>query len=355
MPRFRTMKTVVKSFLFFLAMGIGFSSSAQDIHFTQFNMSPLTLNPANTGGHDGLWRANAIYRNQWNSVTVPFITFGGSFDAPIMKALGDDNYLAAGVQFFNDQAGDGNLQQTAFLASLAYHLTLDDDSKTRLSLGMQGGYHSLSVDLANLYWGDEFFNGGFQPGTTGEFLDPKHNYFTANAGLKWSHTLKDDKLAYFIGASAFNLNQPRISFLTKANNEVGLDIRLSTQAGLIWNLGENNQLSLKPAFMYQTQSSAQEMVAGMEIRYVIDPNALSALAPAVFVGGYTRMDDNGSILATAGLEWNSFRVGVGYDYMGNKQNLGAVSNYGGFEIAFQYIMANALDRFRNVSYPCARF
>ena len=353
MPRFRTMKFTAKSFLFLVALCIGYTSSAQDIHFTQFNMSPLTLNPANTGGHDGLWRANAIYRNQWNSVTVPFVTFGASFDAPLMKALGDDNYLAAGVQFYNDQAGDGNLTQTAFLASLAYHLTLDDESRTRLSLGMQGGYHAMSIDLMNLYWGDEFFGGGFNPGTTGEVLDPKYNYFTANVGLKWSHTLIEEKLAYFIGASAFNLNQPRISFLTKANNEVGLDMRLGGQFGLQWNL--TDQLQIKPAFMYQTQSSATEMVGGMELRFVVDPNSLTALAPAVFLGGYTRLDDNGSILATVGMEYKSFRVGVAYDYMGNKENLGRVSNYGGFEIALQYIMANELDRFRNVSYPCARF
>lgn len=347
------MKSIVKSFLFLAAMGIGLSSNAQDIHFTQFNMSPLTLNPANTGGHDGLWRVNGIYRNQWNSVTVPFVTFGASFDAPLFKALGEDNYLAAGLQFYNDQAGDGNLQQTSVQASLAYHLTLDDDSRTRLSLGMQGAYNAMSVSIANLYWADEFFNGGFQPGTTTEFLDPKQSYFTANVGLKWSHAVSD-RIAYFVGASAFNLNQPKFSFLNKANNEVGLNIRLNGQAGMIWNLTE--QLQLKPAAMYQTQSSAQEIVAGMELRYVIDPSALSALAPAVFIGGYTRLNDNGAILATAGLEYKGFRVGVGYDYLGNDEDgLAVISNYGGFEIAFQYIMANALDRFRNVSYPCARF
>ncbi len=352
MPRFRTMKFTVKSLLFVAALFVGLQSNAQDIHFTQFNMSPLTLNPANTGGHDGLWRTNAIYRNQWNSVTVPFVTFAGSFDAPLFRALGEDNYLAAGIQFYNDQAGDGNLTQNAFIASLAYHLTLDDESSTRLSLGMQGGYHSMTINLQNLYWGDEFFNGGFQPGTTGETLDPKYDYFTANVGLKWSHTVSE-KLSYFVGGSVFNLNQPRISFLTKANNEVGLDIRLNGQLGVQWNLTE--QLQIKPAFMYQTQSSATEMIAGMELRYVIDPNALTALAPAFFVGGYTRLDDNGSILGTVGLEWNSFRVGVAYDYMGNKENLGKVSNYGGFEVGLQYILPNELDRFRNQSYPCARF
>ena len=352
MSRLKTMKTSIKSLLFLFVVCVGVTANAQDIHFTQFNMSPLTLNPANTGGHDGLWRANAIYRNQWNSVTVPFITTGLSFDAPIAKALGDDNYLAAGIQFFNDQAGDGNLQQTAFLASLAYHLTLDDNSRTRLSLGMQGGYHSMSINLANLYWGDEFFNGGFQPGTTGENLNPKNDYFTANVGLKWSHSLSD-KISYFLGGSAYNLNQPKLSFLTKANNEGGLPIRLGGQLGVVWNLSQ--QLQIKPAAMYQTQASAQEIIAGSEIRFVVDPNEVAALAPAIFIGGYTRLDDNGSILGTAGIEYKSFRLGVAYDYMGNKANLGRVSNYGGFEIALQYIMPNALDRFRNVSYPCARF
>lgn len=353
MPRFTTMKITAKSFLFFVALFIGITANSQDIHFTQFNMSPLTLNPANTGGHDGLWRTNAIYRNQWNSVTVPFITFGGSFDAPISRALGEDNFLAGGLQFYNDQAGDGNLNQSAILASLAYHLTLDDESKTRLSLGLQGGYHAMSISLANLYWGDEFFNGGFQPGTTAEQIDPKYDYWTANVGLKWAHQISD-KIAYFAGASVFNLNQPRVSFLRRANNEVGLDIRLNGQAGLMWNLTE--QLQLKPAVMFQTQSSAQELVGGMEVRYVIDPNALSAMAPAVFIGGYLRANDNSAVLLTGGMEFKSFRVGIGYDYLSNSTDaLGTVSKYGGFEIALQYIMPNELDRFRNVSYPCARF
>lgn len=353
MPRFTTMKITAKSLLFFVALFVAQTVQAQDVHFTQFNMSPLTLNPANTGIHDGLWRANAIYRNQWGSIAVPFITFGGSFDAPIARALGEDNFLAGGLQFFNDQAGDANLQQTAILASIAYHLTLDDKSDTRLSLGMQGGYHSMSIDLANLYWEDEFRNGGFQPGTTGEIIDPKHNYFTANVGLKWSHQVSE-KIAYFVGASAFNLNQPKSTFLRKANNQVGLDIRLGGQAGMVWNLTE--QFQIKPAVMYQTQSSAQELVVGSEFRFVVDKFALPALAPAVFIGGYMRANDNSAVLLTGGMEYKSFRVGVGYDYLGNTTDgLGSVNQNGGFEIALQYIMPNELDRFRNVSFPCARF
>ncbi|MCI5059058.1 MAG: hypothetical protein MRY83_23295, partial [Flavobacteriales bacterium] len=38
-----------------LCMLISFDSGAQDIHFSQFNNSPLSLNPAETGNFKGDW------------------------------------------------------------------------------------------------------------------------------------------------------------------------------------------------------------------------------------------------------------------------------------------------------------
>jgi hypothetical protein len=37
----------------------------QDIHFSQYYASPLSLNPANTGNYDGDWRLMNSYRQQW--------------------------------------------------------------------------------------------------------------------------------------------------------------------------------------------------------------------------------------------------------------------------------------------------
>ena len=59
---------------FFAAWCFVASVSAQDIHFSQFFATPL-LNPANSGRHDGRWRAGLNYRNQWQSVTAPWRTF----------------------------------------------------------------------------------------------------------------------------------------------------------------------------------------------------------------------------------------------------------------------------------------
>src|SRR5690606_7730635 len=141
----------------------GAQAFAQDIHFTQFDAAPLVVNPAFTGGFNGTFRAAGIYRNQWQSVTIPFVTYSASVDAPIIRDLSIDDYLAAGLQIYNDKAGDGNLSNTSVLASVAYHKFLGggggDPDKT-LSVGFQGGYTSKSIDLSRLYFGNEFTGNG---------------------------------------------------------------------------------------------------------------------------------------------------------------------------------------------------
>ena len=54
------------------------SSNGQDIHFSQFGMSNLTLNPATTGVMTCNARFSLVYRNQWASVAgrYAFNTFG---------------------------------------------------------------------------------------------------------------------------------------------------------------------------------------------------------------------------------------------------------------------------------------
>ena len=49
-------------------LGLGWQVSAQDLHFSQFYASPLTLNPALTGALNGRYRMAMIYRDQWNKV-----------------------------------------------------------------------------------------------------------------------------------------------------------------------------------------------------------------------------------------------------------------------------------------------
>ncbi|MEZ5046184.1 MAG: PorP/SprF family type IX secretion system membrane protein [Chitinophagaceae bacterium] len=323
-------------------------SVAQDMHFTQFYGAPMILNPALTGSFDGLLRVTGIYRNQWSSVTTPYVTFGGSIDAPLFKDVAIDDYLAAGFSMYNDRSGDGNLANLNMLASLAYHKFLGTDANKSLSVGLQGGYTQKTIDLARLYWADEFYNGGFQPGTTGENLNPKVKFFTANAGLNWQHRICEN-FSYSLCVAGHNLNQPRESFLEKQNNEVGLGMRLNAQLGAIWNI---DKLSIRPAFLYQSQTAATEMIAGTELHYMLGDSDIPSVAPAVFAGGWYRFGD--AALITAGFEFEGVRLGFGYDY--NLSDLKVASNgRGGFELTLRYVMPNPLDFARRIAFPCSRF
>jgi type IX secretion system PorP/SprF family membrane protein len=327
------------------------TAQAQDVHFTQFTASPLIVNPAFTGGFSGQWRAAAVYRDQWRSVvgSSAFKTYAISFDAPIVSDLTLDDYLAGGIQLYNDRAGDGDLTNLSALASIAYHKFLGKEVNKSISVGFQGGYGQKSIDLSRLYFGNEFQNGNFEPGTGGESLNNKTSYFVMNAGIAWAHSAGSN-FSYAIGLGANNMNKPNETLQKKANSEVGLGMRYTAQVGAIAYLGE--KLSLRPAFLYQNQSTATEMVAGNEFNLIVGNPEFRNFTTAVFLGGWYRFED--AIMINAGLEFKGFRLGLSYDY--NVSDLKNASNgNGGWEISLTYVAPDPLDFARKLIYPCSRF
>ena len=93
----------------FLTLGLICLSAglfAQDIHFSQFYMSPLNLNPALTGVMNCNHRVVANYRNQWASVLKAnaFSTYSVSYDQRV--AIGRYDYFGFGGVFWGDRAGE---------------------------------------------------------------------------------------------------------------------------------------------------------------------------------------------------------------------------------------------------------
>ena len=123
--------------------------------------------------------------------------------------------------------------------------------------------------------------------------------------------------------------------------EVGLEIKTGPR------------LSLRPAVLYQMQSSASELIAGNEFHYEVGGEpGYSNFSTAVFLGAWYRTGD--ATMITAGVEFKGFRVGVGYDY--NISSLNASSNgNGGFEIALRYIAPNPMKFVGKRTIPCSRF
>src|SRR5687768_10190174 len=91
------------------------SGLAQDIHFSQYNENPSLVNPALTGVASN-YRFGTIYKDQWRAVTVPYVTYGGFFEARLKLNAWEkvDQHLteiykkafrklAGGLSFYSDR------------------------------------------------------------------------------------------------------------------------------------------------------------------------------------------------------------------------------------------------------------
>ncbi len=129
---------------------ISVQAYAQDIHFSMFYASPLNLNPALSGVNDGTYRAAGIYRNQWRSISTPFVTYSGSFDIKLLQTKLKNDIFGVGGVFTGDRSGDGKLTMNSGMVSAAFHKGLDKDHKHFLGLGVALGYTQKSLKWQQL-------------------------------------------------------------------------------------------------------------------------------------------------------------------------------------------------------------
>ena len=297
---------------------------SQDIHFSQFYASPLTLNPALTGFSNGTYRATAIYRNQWRSVTQPYVTYSASYDMRLLQGKLPKDIFGVGGMVFSDKSGDGDLGILHLMASVAYHKRIGKNQY--LALGIQGGYVQKSLQFAQLTFPNQFSGTDFDPTIPNQepYTGGNISYLDFNVGLMW-HAAINDGLGLFAGVSWFHLTQPQESFLGATSNKIparylghgGARIKLSDR---IW---------LTPNFVYMYQDKAQELNLGTSVEYHFnDKNNMVAM-----IGGWYRLVD--AFILSAGYEFKSIRMGVSYDF--NASQLTPASHArGAFEISLVY-------------------
>lgn len=310
-----------------LAILTTFSVTAQDVHFSQFWASPLTLNPALTGMTPCTYRAGVNYRNQWASVVGPssFQTYGVFFDAGLFKSKFNGSMLGVGGHFYNDRAGDGILQNLTAQVSLAYHQALGSD-RHYISFGLQAGMVQKRLDATRFVFEDMIDANGVIPGaTTADVL--ANNNFTnldVNAGVHWISNFTDNFTLY-AGAAMFHISEPVESFLGSSDNV--LNRRYVGHGGM--KIGINNKAVLLPSLIYMTQTefSNTEILGGMSVGLPMGEES------TFYLGGYYRNQD--AIIASIAFDFKDVQFGMSYDV--NTSDLSAVSsNQGGIELSLQY-------------------
>jgi type IX secretion system PorP/SprF family membrane protein len=321
------------------------SAFSQDIHNSELNTIPLSINPAFTGMFNGDARASILYRSGWASVTVPYVIYGASFDMPIYSDK-KGNYLAGGLQGVKALATDGNLSNFSAIASIAYHKIFRKAKSKKnnygdvLSIGLQAGYNQADINLNTMYFNSPGYNTYLYRLGFGNVV----NYYSINTGISYTHSV-GTRFNYTIGLSGYNLNQPGEPVRKQEYKNLGIDTRYIVAIGADWRV--SNRFTLRPAILFQSESNATYRILGSELKYGLKHNTTS-----VFIGGWYRTGD--MLMVTSGVDFNGWRVGIGYDY--NYSKLNTESNgQGGFNMSVRYIVHNQKPRKNGLPIPSDRF
>ncbi|MGP8216664.1 MAG: PorP/SprF family type IX secretion system membrane protein [Bacteroidia bacterium] len=342
------MRKIRGFFLVFLC-GIGSASYGQDIHFSQFFESPLTLNPALCGVFNGQIYAGINYRDQWASV-MP--TYGAAFNTMaatfmlhnIMKKW-EKGYLSPGLSVYNDKSGDASIGITEINLTLASGIFLSD--KSSLAAGIQAGWAQQSINLNGLSWDNQYINGQYNPNApTGETsIGNSFSYVDFSAGLDYSYGVgqtnmtSNDQFKANFGAAVFHVNQPDMSYFGASGPGTKLYMRYVAHGYVDYGL-PNTNIGLVPGFVYYNQGPANEFDLGMKIRYILREESKYtgySKGSAFDVGAYYRWGDAAIVLTQ--LEFSNYAVGFSYDFNASALTP-ASSGKGGFELSLRFINPN---------------
>ncbi|HEY1200006.1 MAG TPA: PorP/SprF family type IX secretion system membrane protein [Niastella sp.] len=297
-----------------------------DPHFTQHYSFPMYVNPALTGSADGDYRASAIFRNQWGSITNPYRTIGLSFDARTNKNV------ALGVNVLNQSAGDAGFNYLTSSFSFAYTgVKFGKDLSQHIVMAIQGGIMNRRVNSSKFKWGEQWDPiTGYQSSNASNetFARTSSTVFDIGAGVLYFDAAPEKKTNVFGGFSVYHLNKPKDPIVAKTDNtELNtIPMRYTIHGGISYNLSERTRIV--PHALYMRQGTASEFMLGVygQINVNADTDFM--------LGGYYRFSD--AISPYVGIDYKNFIIGLSYDV--NASKLGSMTkNVNSIELSLSYI------------------
>lgn len=307
--------------------------SAQDIHYTLFDMAPLRINPALTGAFSGTVRLGGIYRGQWFAVpgasNVETPSFYG--DAPVIRGFRDKDWVGVGFSFVSDQAGRFNLKNTFAGLSASYHLALDKKANSILTLGAQYGKVQRRINYAI---GDLLSEEIITEATTNEFAGgapggdqvKEKSYNDINIGLLY-RTKLDRTSSLEIGLATLHVNSPEAKLTTAGTG----DRKMTISAHGKYESAIDETWSMAPAVYFQTTQGGKSEIllqawAGRKMNKDLKLN---------FGLGW-RVGDAASLMF--GGDYKDIRAALSYDINIRTTASSITNTFGGFELAAYYII-----------------
>lgn len=330
--------------LFMIAFGWQTSTSAQDLHFSQYFNSPLLVNPANTGFiPDGDYRYGINYRNQWANIGNPYKTFSVFGDGQLFGERFENGWVGIGGAILSDVAGTGNLTTTRAFGSIAYHQAIGLGSL--VSAGFSAGYVNKRVDLTKFtfdnQWNGKFFDISAPSGES--FVTNQVNYFTLQAGVNYAY-YPNANTYLNIGFSASNVNRPKESFFADGLADTRIATRLTTFINGSFRVAD--EWIINPNVYVSKMSTALEVVAGGTAQRDLGGNGSTQM----IWGAYYRVKD--ALIPVIGFQQNGYKFTFSYDVTAS-----SLKNYnqgrGAYEMSI--IKQGLIDKSKDIKCPAVRF
>ena len=318
-----------------------FAVNAQDIHFSQFYSSPLTLNPAMTGNFNGFYRVTGIYRNQYPGLSnnkPVFSTPSVSVDLSLLRDKIKNGALGVGIVFYNDQQNGKTFNQNQILLSLAYNMGFGPKNKFQLGLGLQGGIAMTKMDFSKFQFNDGFnsdlsYNSSYN-GETYNSGSKMKGAFNAGIFLKYEFL---QGMRFYTGYAFNNATNYKQNFLANSTQNFRLPFRHTLHGGFEFDY--KDKAVFIPGYLFMFQQKANETNFGLTVgvHVIKDP----AKRATLFLGLWNRINNQYTLIPKIGFEWKGFRAGFAYDvhltqqYKDHKAIGGPLPQ--GFEVTLSYI------------------
>jgi type IX secretion system PorP/SprF family membrane protein len=306
-----------------------FQVSGQEFHWTMNDMSPLTINPANSGNFYGTARIGGIYRNQYSAVAnTGFSTPSVYVDVPLTKGFRDQDWVGIGIALFQDKAGSLGLKNTGLYMSAAYHLSLNRQQTSVLSIGFQTGSFARSLDELDpsdlTIFGSELSTGQSSMDRTGLATMNAKSATEYAGGIHYkAQTGKRSKIR--MGLRYGHIARMNVAV---AGSRSELPARITGTIGMDFLVRPG--LEISPSVVYERFSPASSLVAQTKATMQINPEKELDFSAGL---GY-RVGDAVQLLT--GMRIGDLNVGIAFDITTSQLSKG--SNFGGFELAASYII-----------------
>jgi type IX secretion system PorP/SprF family membrane protein len=310
--------------------------NAQDVGFSQFYDQPLLRNPALAGVFTGDVRVTAAFRNQWQSVTIPYRTYAlnGEFKMPVLV----DNNLTLGLQLIRDVAGTSQFSTTQIMPAANYSLPLSNERPAYLSFGVMGGILQQKFDPTKLILNDQFVSGSngslsVLPASRQVFNRTDVTYLDLSAGISYSSEFANE-IQYFAGAGLFHLTKPKVGFYE--GNIITRNTKLTLNSGVSAPTSETDRFILYADYFKQFATGFKAAgKASFQYGFMFSHDLFvdGDVQKTITIGLLHRLQD--AVIPVVKLQFSKFIVGLSYDV--NVSKLVTASNYrGGFELTISY-------------------